>query len=212
MKILITGATGFIGQNLIKNIINEDFDVIGVARNINKKEFKNKFRNKIKLIEFDISSNCKVLYDKIGVPDVLIHLAWAGLPNYQNDFHLKKNLPEHKNFLYKSIDLGVKQIIVSGTCFEYGKQEGMMKEDDKTTPVTKYGLAKDSLRIELENKQFEKKFILQWVRLFYMYGPGQNPKSLVPSLNQAITKNLDFFGISDGSLIRDFMSINDYRL
>ena len=207
MKILITGATGFVGKNLINELVNSDHEIIGVARNI--QDFDKISSKKIRLISFDLNSNTDLLFNKIGVPDVLIHLAWSGLPNYQEDFHINENLPNNISFLKNAINRGIKQIIVTGTCFEYGMQEGCLTEELNTQPVTKYGHAKNLLKNELIKMHKNKNFLLHWVRLFYMYGEGQNPKSLIPSLDRAIINKLSSFDISDGDLVRDFLSINE---
>tara|TARA_B110000971_G_C20034448_1_gene513334 strand:+ start:1680 stop:2540 length:861 start_codon:yes stop_codon:yes gene_type:complete len=207
MKIFITGATGFIGSALVKKLKLKKWELLCIARNIEQTKLKT--NNNIKFISFDIYSDKENLFRKYGVPDILIHLAWSGLPNYQENFHIKKNLPNEKKFLFNAIDSGVKRIIVSGTCFEYGKQEGCLSEDSKTNPNTKYALAKDLLRKKLIQKQKKKYFILQWVRLFYIFGTNQNPKSLFPSLRQSINKKEKFFNIAKGKILRDFLSISE---
>ena len=205
MKIFVTGATGFVGHTLIKKLKSKNWKILCIARNIkNMKSTKN-----IQYLSLDIHSNKVNLFKKYGIPDILIHLAWSGLPNYQEKFHVKKNLPKEKKFLFNAVDSGVKHIIVTGTCFEYGKQEGCLDEDFNTSPNTQYALAKDLLRKKLIEKQNKKYFILQWVRLFYIFGTNQNPKSLFPSLRRAINKKEKFFNIAKGNIQRDFLSIID---
>ena len=60
---------------------------------------------------------------KLGSPDVVLHLAWGGLPNYTSDKHLKNELPKQIKFLEGLINQGLKSLVVTGTCFEYGMQE-----------------------------------------------------------------------------------------
>ena len=205
MKIFVTGATGFVGKTLIKKLKSKNWQILCIARNI-----KNIIPTKnIRYISLDIYSGKINLFKKYGVPDILIHLAWSGLPNYQKEFHIKENLPNEKKFLFNAVDKGVKHIIVSGTCFEYGKQEGCLNEDMNTRPNTQYALAKDLLRKKLFAKQKRKKFILQWVRLFYVFGINQNPKSLFPSLRRSINSKEKYFNIAKGKIQRDFISIID---
>ena len=205
MKVFITGATGFIGNALVKKLRSKNWKILCIARNIKKiQSSKN-----IKFLSFDIYSKKLNLFEKYGVPDILIHLAWSGLPNYQENFHIRKNLPSEKKFLFNAIDSGVKHIIVSGTCFEYGNQEGRLNEDSKTIPNNKYAIAKNQLRKELIKKQKKNYFILQWIRLFYVFGGNQNPKSLFPSLKKAINKKEEFFNIAKGRVCRDFIPVED---
>ena len=205
MKVLITGATGFVGRNLIKKISKKkNWKILCLVR---KKPHLDNI-DKVKFHEMDIYSEKTNIYKKYGVPDILIHLAWSGLPNYLENFHLKKNLPNEKIFLTKAINAGVKQIIITGTCFEYGKLSGKLYENKTGKPNTKYAQAKDLLRKYLETKQKQKNFTLQWVRLFYVFGADQNPKSLFPALKRSIYKKEKYFNIAGGEILRDFININ----
>ena len=205
MRIFVTGATGFIGYNLVKELERKKIKTLAFARrieNVNQKKFKY-----VKFISLDIYKQKKI-FKIFGTPKILIHLAWEGLPNYQKNFHIKKNLPNDLAFLKRAINNNVKQLIISGTCYEYGKQEGCLNENLKTIPYTKYGKAKDILRLKLEKIRINKPFILQWVRIFYLFGNHQNSKSLLPCLKKAIKENKKSFGITSKSIVRDFISIN----
>jgi dTDP-6-deoxy-L-talose 4-dehydrogenase (NAD+) len=96
---------------------------------------------------------------------------------------------------------------VSGTCLEYGMQEGALREDMKAMPVNSYAQAKDSLRMSLEELQKEHPFVLKWVRLFYMYGKGQNPNSLLSQLDKALAEDRKSFNMSGGEQVRDFLPV-----
>ena len=96
------------------------------------------------------------------------------------------------------IDQGLKQVLVTGTCFEYGMQNGCLTEEMPTLPANPYALAKDILRKSLQLLQQQSSFILQWARLFYMYGPGQNPNSLLAQLERAIDNGESVFNMSGG--------------
>ena len=201
---MITGATGFVGRNLIKRIYKKkDWNILCLVRK--KPDLDN--LNNIKFHVGDIYSEKLNIYKKYGVPDILIHLAWSGLPNYQENFHLEKNLPNEKKFLTKGINAGIKQIIITGTCFEYGKLSGKLHEKMMGRPNTKYGQAKDLLRKYLEKKQKHKNFTLQWVRLFYVFGSNQKPNSLLPTLQRSIYKKEKYFNIAEGKILRDFINI-----
>ena len=205
MRIVVTGATGFIGYNLIKKLEKKKIKTLAIGRKIekiNQKKFKY-----IKFISHDIYKK-KNIFKQFGTPKILIHLAWQGLPNYQKSFHIRHNLPNELIFLKKALAAGVKQLIISGTCYEYGKQNGCLDEEAKTAPITKYAKAKDLLRKELEKMRKNKSFILQWVRIFYPFGVKQNKKSLLPSLKKAIRYKENSFGITSKTVVRDFISIN----
>ena len=204
MKILITGSTGFIGSHLVSYIIkNTRHKIIATGTNLKKAQSKEWF-SKVLFIEADLSQK-KQWFEIFKNPDVLIHLAWSNLPNYEKSFHLSENLSNEISFLDSMIDNGLKKLIVTGSCYEYGYQSGCLKESDPTFPENPYAIAKDSLRRYLEFKA--DGIVFKWLRLFYMYGTGQNKKSLFSQLNEAIDKKIEFFNMSGGDQIRDYLPI-----
>jgi nucleoside-diphosphate-sugar epimerase len=147
------------------------------------------------------------LFDYFEKPDALMHLAWQGLPNYKASFHIDQNLFPHYHFLKNLITNGLKNVTVTGTCFEYGMQSGCLSEEVPTKPANAYALAKDSLRRFLETLQTEQPFSLKWARLFYMYGPGQSPNSLLRLLERAIVAGEPVFNMSGGEQLRDYLPV-----
>jgi len=208
MKVLITGAAGFVGQHVVPELLKRKHDVIAVDCNREKaKEMA--WYKKVTFHSKDIFDQKLDHIDEFGMPDAIIHLAWQGLPNYKELFHFEKNLPNDYNFIKKMVMAGVKQVLVTGTCFEYGMQNGQLSEETITMPSTPYGLAKDVLRKFLQELQRSHQFTLQWVRLFYMYGAGQNPNSLLATLDKAIDNGEKIFNMSGGEQLRDYMSIDE---
>ena len=145
------------------------------------------------------------LFDYFEEPDRMIHLAWEGLPNYEDAIHIKNNLPNNLRFIKNLISNGLRDISVTGTCFEYGMVDGCMNENMKANPSNSYSIAKDSLRksiVDLKNK-FD--FNYKWIRLFYMYGEGQNKNSLIALLDEAIKNGEKEFNMSGGEQLRDYL-------
>ena len=208
MKIVVTGVTGFIGQHLVRELLIHGHEVIGVTRNkIGAGRFD--WHKNITFIESDLHKDCQPVVQMIGNEnvDALIHLAWPGLPNYKDNFHVFENLPSDLLFLKGTIDAGLPQLLVAGTCFEYGLKSGALSEDMETMPITAYGFAKDVLRKSLEFLQIDKQFVLQWVRFFYLYGEGQNKNSLLPKLDLAIDECRPSFDMSAGTQLRDYLPV-----
>jgi nucleoside-diphosphate-sugar epimerase len=207
MKVLVTGSTGFIGNYVVEELLKQGHEVITSSANTQKAETQTWFK-KVKYISLDLSQLDITVdyYRHFTQPDKMIHLAWEGLPNYKDSFHLDQNLPRHLSFLTNIIRNGLKDLTVTGTCFEYGMQEGCLTEDMETHPSNPYGQAKDRLRKGLEALQGEN-FKLKWVRLFYMYGRGQSPNSLLSQLDKALEKGEKVFNMSGGQQVRDFLPV-----
>lgn len=208
MKVLVTGATGFIGNYVVKELLGNNCQVVASSRD-EQKASKFTWFEKVTYIPFDLERFDKGIdyYKYFGQPDITIHLAWEGLPNYRSSFHEETNLPRHYSFLTNLIRNGLSDLTVTGTCFEYGMQEGCLKEDMPVLPANPYGKAKDTLRRRLEDFKVNYPFSLKWVRLFYMYGKGQNPNSLISQLDRALANGEQVFNMSGGEQIRDFLPV-----
>lgn len=208
LDILVTGATGFVGRHVVPELLAHGHQVHAVSRDRIKAE-STPWWGKVRYTSVDIHHPDTDLVALCGLPNVLIHLAWPGLPNYDSLSHFEDTLPADYRFIRNMVLAGVKQVLVAGTCFEYGLQNGCLSEEMPTAPVTPYGLAKDTLRRSLEMLQKVHPFTLQWVRLFYLYGPGQNPKSLLSQLDVAIERGDPVFRMSGGEQLRDYLPVEE---
>lgn len=206
MKVMITGATGFVGRHVVRQVLEKGYSVVAIARDAARiREMP--WAGEVEFIQCDLHQNFHSIFKAGSVPDALVHLAWPGLPNYSDFFHISQNLPSDLRFLEFAVNAGVKQLMVAGTCLEYGMQYGPLTEEMETRPTTPYGFAKDVLRKSLQLLQQESSFTLQWMRLFYMYGEGQNPNSLLAQLDRAIDEGKPVFNMSEGDQLRDYMPV-----
>lgn len=209
MKILVTGATGFIGDHVVQRLLERGHTVIAVARN-EKRASTLSWYPRAKFIACDIhSGGTDLTAEKLGRPDALVHLAWPGLPNYKSLFHYEDTLMADYFFIKSLVEQGLRQVLVTGTCLEYGMQKGCLTEDMPTIPTNPYALAKDTLRKFLQSLQKKTPFTMQWFRLFYMYGRGQNPDSLLAQLDSAIDRGDKCFNMSGGEQLRDFLPVEE---
>jgi nucleoside-diphosphate-sugar epimerase len=208
MKVMVTGATGFVGQHVVSELLQREHSVIAVARDVNRYKIM-PWRDSVEFIACDLQKNYDYLFKSDSLPDAIIHLSWSGLPNYRDFFHVSKNLTADLAFLEYAVTSGVPQLVIAGTCLEYGMQSGPLTEDMLTAPTTSYGFAKDVLRKSLQLLQSQKSFQLKWMRLFYMYGPGQNSNSLLAQLDNAIRDESPVFNMSMGDQLRDYLPIEE---
>ena len=205
MKILVTGATGFFGRYVINELLDKGHNVICIIRDEKKLKLFD-WRDQVDVINCDIQKN-PIDIKLNEVPDALIHLAWSGLPYYQSSHHLEQNLPGDQNFIKLMLFNGIDHVLVTGTCLEFGKCNGPLSPNMPTSPDNPYAIAKDTLRKWLQDQQNEKIFALQWVRLFYIYGPGQNPNSILSQLDRAIDNGEPVFNMSGGEQLRDYLPV-----
>jgi dTDP-6-deoxy-L-talose 4-dehydrogenase (NAD+) len=204
--VFVTGASGFIGRHVVSCLLKNGYDIYAITREAGSFD-RFDWKDQVRIIEHNINDP----HINFTVPDnaSLVHLAWEGLPNFKERFHYERNLPASYHFIKSLVEQGVRQILVTGTCLEYGMRDGEMDADDTTDPQNPYGFAKDALRKSLEFLQKDLNFTLQWARLFYMYGNGQNPKSLLAQLDTAIENGDAVFNMSGGKQVRDYLPIED---
>jgi dTDP-6-deoxy-L-talose 4-dehydrogenase (NAD+) len=188
----------------MKELARRDVEVTAAVRNV-----PHDTGNRVRYVEFDLKrlNKEKNYFEYFGRPDLCIHLAWEGLPNFKEAFHINENLPRHVLFLENMIRNGLKNLTVTGTCLEYGLKVGELTEEVLCDPVVSYGEAKLKLFERLAPVANENNASLKWLRLFYMYGDGQNEKSLIPQLERALQRGDENFAMSGGEQQRDFLPV-----
>ena len=203
-KVIVSGATGFIGQHLIPILLKDGYEVLAISRSQKRAESLPWFKD-VKFVSYDFHSDQQIT--EVEGFRGLIHLAWQDLPNYDSSIHVKKNLPCSYRFIDSLINKGVNQVLIAGTCFEYGLKSGAISSSSTTEPTTLYATAKDTLRKKLTSLSLNKDFNLQWARIFYMFGKGQNSNSIISQLDFAIKNKQKVFRMSGGEQIRDYLPV-----
>ncbi len=204
MKVAVTGANGFIGRHVLNELDGREVETIAVVRPSSERPFALPAG---RVVDIDLHNPPLNAFELIGKPDVLIHLAWFGLPNYRSLHHFDHELPSQYRFLNDLVQSGLSNIVVAGSCFEYGNQFGPLSESIETYPNTPYGFAKNSLREQLQYMKEIYPFQLTWARLFYLFGTGQSEKSLLPQLLQAVLRGDRSFEMSGGEQLRDYLPV-----
>ncbi len=204
MRIAVTGATGFVGGHVLRALAGNGHALVATVR---PGGGPGRFPDGIETLAMDLADAGANPYASLGRPDVLVHLAWAGLPHYGSAHHLDIELPRQRRFLEACLRGGLPHLVVAGTCLEYGLREGELREDMAAEPGTAYGRAKKSLCESLMALRAELGFGLTWLRLFYVYGEGQAAGSLYSQLQAALQGGDAVFPMSPGDQSRDFLPV-----
>jgi dTDP-6-deoxy-L-talose 4-dehydrogenase (NAD+) len=206
MKIILTGGTGFIGYPVLKKLVKLNYEILLLSRNT---FFINNL--KIRNIKLDLNNFLEKKEEIINFkPDVVLHLAWQGIPDY-SERTSKLNYNNSFNFLNFVIEnTNCKKIIVPGSCWEYndGNILGECSEEIKIYPQKFFSIYKKKLFDELINKAEKKKIIFNWARLFYVYGPNQKKTSIIPTLIDSFLNN-KVIKIESPNNKNDFIFIDD---
>jgi nucleoside-diphosphate-sugar epimerase len=195
MKILLTGASGFIGKNYLESTGYKKISTISTSN----LEFKKLYKHRTGDLK-DKDFLKKVSTEKY---DVIIHAAWAGLPGKTEDLNIL-NFNMYKNILNSFSNNPETNHIFLGSCLEYGSIRGIVNENDKGQNIEDFGQKK----LDLLNYIQESGLKYNWIRLFYIYGKYQHTNSLINSIHKDIYNNRRI-SLQNINKSHDFMYIKD---
>lgn len=202
MKVLVTGANGYLGKGVVKQLLDDGVEVVAT-------DFRDNFIDKRAQIICGDIFTLDNPYEYFGKPDVLLHMAWRdgfvhGSINHIND------LPNHVSFLSKMIKAGIGNVAVMGSMHEVGFFEGSINENTSCNPQSLYGISKNALRriVELECKNNSVGF--QWLRGFYIVGNTEDGSSIFSKIVQASRKEQGEFPFTMGLNQFDFLDYDNF--
>jgi len=208
-KVIVSGATGFVGRHLVRELIVRGYQVFALVRDLEKASSMPDLKN-VTLLKFDITKP----HVKISLPidAIFIHCAWEDVRDTLSPKHIEEHFINNYLAIKNIIEYGIKKILITGTCYEYGLQYGPLKSSSPTFPNTPYGIAKDTLHKSLRVFQSQAHFELIWARLFYMYGVGQDEKSVMSQFDRALANGDAIFNMSYGEQLLDYLPVEEVAI
>ena len=205
MKVLITGASGFLGKSLIKKLTEKKVTVLALSRT-----YSTIFDKKNVIWRKFNFSNITPLINEIKKfkPEIVYHFYWEDIPNFNkiNSLNsLNRSILFFFFFFFFSEILNfksIRKVVVSGSCLEYEKNKGVCKETFNTKPTGDFTWAKNALRNWLEIQTNRRMIQFYWFRVFYVFGPWQRSEALIPYILNCLSKKMPE--------IQNFMNGNDY--
>jgi nucleoside-diphosphate-sugar epimerase len=207
-RVLITGANGFVGRQIIRSLDIKDIDLILIVRE-GKESTVSNFKNVKKIItsknlfaedESWWEEQCKDV-------DIVIHAAWyVETGKYQDSSKNIDCLIGSLKLAKGAVKAGVSRFLGLGTCAEYDQSQGVLTIDTPLKPLTIYAAHKASLFTTLSQWLPRENVSFAWIRLFYLYGEGEDQKRLVPYVRSQILQD-DFVDLTSGKQVRDFMDV-----
>ena len=202
MKILVTGANGYLGQGIVKSILELGHDV--VAADFSVQNIDNRAKTIVCNL-FEVENP----YKFFGEPDVLLHLAWRDGFVHYSDAHID-DLPKHYKFIKEMASSGVKQIAVMGSMHEIGFYEGSINESTPCHPTTPYGIGKNALRDLTQMVCKQNNTIFQWLRGYYIVGNSKFGNSIFSKITAAAEEGKEEFPFTLGQNQYDFLDYPEF--
>jgi len=206
-RVLVTGATGFVGRHALPMLVERGFHVHAIARAVPPHTDSRVTWHAVDLLGG--TDTLRALLEAAR-PTHLLHLAWyAEYGKYWRSL-------ENFRWTAASIDLarefathGGGRLVAAGTCAEYDWNGGICSESSTPlAPATPYGICKDALRRMLEALAVETKVEVAWGRVFFTFGPDEQPQRLVPSVIRSLLRGEEA-RTTHGRQIRDFLAVED---
>lgn len=202
MKILVTGANGYLGHGIVRDLLDNGHQVTAVdvsAENIDKRA---------EIIKCDLFAPDDP-FEHFGRPENLLHLAWRDGFVHYSPSHVN-DLPDHYHFLEKMVKSGLKKLTIMGSMHEIGFFEGCIKDGTPCNPTTPYGICKNALR-ELAQVLCNKYNVtFQWLRGYYIVGNSEKGNSVFSKISLAEKEGKTEFPFTLGQNKYDFLSYDDF--
>ena len=200
--VIVTGANGYIGQNVVRTLL--DFGVRVIAVDVNFSGLDERAEQ----LETNLFENISGVLALVPEVDVCLHLAWRNGFNHNAATHLA-DLPGHFHFIESMLEAGLEQIAVLGSMHEIGYWEGVIDENTPTNPINYYGIAKNALRQSLGVLCSARGIAFQWLRAFYITGDDARNHSVFTKILQLERENKEFFPATTGINLYDFITIEE---
>lgn len=201
-RVLVTGANGYIGRHVVEALLDMGHEVIASDFSFEGVDERAKHETT------PIFSGEEDLYEKLGKPDVCIHLAWRNGFVHNADTHMT-DLPNHYTFIKNMIQAGLPHLAVMGTMHEVGYWEGAITEDTPTNPTSLYGIAKNSLRQITYLLADGTNTKVDWLRAYYILGDDKKSNSLFAKIVKWEEEGKESFPFNSGKNKYDFISVGE---
>lgn len=202
MKILVTGANGYLGQGVVRELINMGQEVIATDFRTNNIDDRAK---KIQSNLFEVEEP----YEFFEKPDVVLHMAWRDGFVHYSDNHIN-DLPNHYNFIKKMMESGIKRVAVMGSMHEVGFWEGAINENTPCNPLSLYGISKNALRDIVQMLAKQNNVEYQWLRGFYIVGNSQYGSSIFSKITATVNEGKKEFPFTLGQNQYDFIDYKEF--
>lgn len=201
-RVLVTGACGYIGRHVVEELLRRGHHVI--ASDLGPGDLP----AGVEFTDYPIFDGSADIFEKLGRPDVLIHLAWRQGFVHNAPAHME-DLSAHTVFLNHMVDAGIWSVSVMGSMHEVGYFEGAIQADTPCAPQSQYGIAKNALRQSMLLYTQGKPTSFHWLRAYYIFGDDSRGSSIFAKLRQAAQAGQETFPFTSGKNMYDFIPVEE---
>jgi dTDP-6-deoxy-L-talose 4-dehydrogenase (NAD+) len=208
--VLLTGASGFVGAQILKALAEQGVRVRVVVREGKEPAFKASSAVESVIATRDLfAENAQWWARACDGVDVAIHAAWYAEPGkYLQSLLNIDCLAGTLQFAKGAAQAGVRRFIGVGTCFEYELSGGALAVETPLRPLTPYASAKAAAYLALSRWLPGAGVEFAWCRLFYLHGEGEDSRRLVPYLRAKLAAG-EVAELTSGTQIRDFLDVRE---
>ena len=210
IRVFLTGAAGFVGSHVAHVLVKAGCEVLAFDRPNSSLWRLHDIADQITVVRGDLRDGTSYRQALVEWrPEACIHLAWYAEPGkYLHSPENVSSLTASLTLVQELIQVGCQQVVMAGTCAEYDTDRGFLREDDPTRPTTIYAATKLALNLVGQQMTAAAGVNFAWARLFYLYGPCEDERRVVPALIRALL-NEETFPATAGEQIRDYLHVED---
>ena len=209
-RVFLTGATGFIGSHIARALLRERHEVFALVRERSDLERVADVASEMTLVQADLRDAAEIERHVARIaPELCVHAAWYAVPGQYLDADENLTLVGATATLALLLARsGCRRFVGIGTCFEYDTTGGTLSESTPTRPANVYSASKLAAFLLTEQVGARAAMDVAWARLFYLYGPFEDDRRLVPSVVRALLRGQEA-QLTSGDQVRDFLHVRD---